>query len=355
MRVLGLETSCDETSVAVYDGACGILAHRIYSQVDLHAEYGGVVPELASRDHVRKLLPLLIETLADAGLEPGPGAVDAVAYTAGPGLAGALLVGAALGRSLAWSWDAPAVAVHHLEAHLLAPLLEVRRPAFPFLALLVSGGHTQLIAVDRPGSYRVLGETLDDAVGEAFDKTAMLLGLGYPGGPALERLARCGRPGQFAFPRPMLDRPGLDFSFSGLKTAVAMAIRDRLDREDHQQQADLARDFQDAVIGTLAEKCRRGLRQTGLRRLVVAGGVGANRVLRERLGAMAVEEGASLFYPRMEYCTDNAAMIALAGHLRHASGERQGAAFNIRARWPLAELAPMARDVDELLPTASGA
>lgn len=354
MKILGIETSCDETSVAVYQAGRGIIAHRIYSQVALHAEYGGVVPELASRDHVRKLLPLLASVLKEAGIgEDGPAAgreLDGVAYTAGPGLAGALLVGAALGRSLAWAWGVPAVPVHHMEAHLMAPLLEARRPAFPFLALLVSGGHTMLVAVERPGDYRVLGETLDDAVGEAFDKTASLLGLPYPGGPALEKLAARGRPGRFDFPRPMVDRPGLEFSFSGLKTHAATSIRDHVAGDSESDRADVACAFQDAVTDTLAIKCRRALRQTGLRRLVIAGGVGANRALRARLQEMADAEGVELYYPRLEYCTDNGAMVALAGCLRFAAGARAGAGFDVRARWPLAELEPITFDVNSLLP-----
>jgi N6-L-threonylcarbamoyladenine synthase len=356
MKILGIETSCDETSVAVYEAGRGVVAHRIYSQIELHAEYGGVVPELASRDHVRKLLPLLAGVVREAGLECGDGGcavgrgLDGVAYTAGPGLAGALLVGAALGRSLAWAWGLPAVPVHHMEAHLMAPLLEARRPSFPFLALLVSGGHTMLVAVERPGDYRVLGETLDDAVGEAFDKTASLLGLPYPGGPALERLAAQGRSGRFEFPRPMVDRPGLEFSFSGLKTHAATCIRAHVANDSMTDRADVALAFQDAVTDTLAIKCRRALRQTGLTRLVIAGGVGANRALRERLQAMADGERAELYYPRLEYCTDNGAMIALTGCLRFAAGSRAGPGFDVRARWPLAELEPITFDIGGLLP-----
>lgn len=347
MKILGIETSCDETSVAVYEAGRGIVAHRIYSQVALHAAYGGVVPELASRDHVRKLLPMLAELLDGAGMRGGE--LDGIAYTAGPGLAGALLVGAALGRSLAWAWGIPAVAVHHMEAHLLAPLLERPAPDFPFLALLVSGGHTLLVAVERPGVYRIVGETLDDAAGEAFDKTASLLGLDYPGGPALERLAADGKPGRFEFPRPMVDRPGLDLSFSGLKTYAANARREHAE-DDRQTRADLARAFQDAVVDTLAIKCRRALRQTGYARLIVAGGVGANQALRARLREMAEGEGAALYYPRMEYCTDNGAMIAFTGCLRLAAGARADEGFNVRARWPLAELRAMDIDVARYRP-----
>jgi N6-L-threonylcarbamoyladenine synthase len=336
MRVIGIESSCDETAVAVYDRTRGLLSHRLFSQVALHQAYGGVVPELASRDHVRRLLPLVRAALADAGSDQA--SIDGVAYTAGPGLIGALLVGAGFARSLAYAWNKPALGIHHLEGHLLAPLLESNAPAFPFLALLVSGGHTQLVDVSSIGRYRILGETLDDAAGEAFDKTAKMLGLPYPGGAALARLAEAGRSGRFVFPRPMLDRPGLEFSFSGLKTAALVALRGRV--VDDQIRADVARGFQEAVVDTLAEKTRRGLRATGHRRLVVAGGVGANRKLRERLGLVASESGAELYFPRTEFCTDNGAMIALAGCLRlsahsAADGDRQCLAFNARANWPL--------------------
>ncbi len=349
MNILGIETSCDETSVALYQAGRGVVAHRIYSQIALHAEYGGVVPELASRDHVRKLLPMVSALMDEAGLRGAR--PSGVAYTAGPGLAGALLVGAALGRTLAWTWRVPAVAVHHMEAHLLAPLLEQPAPTFPFIALLVSGGHTLLVAVAGPGSYRVIGETLDDAVGEAFDKTASLLGLAYPGGPALERLAATGRSGRFDFPRPMVDRPGLDFSFSGLKTHAANTLRaGREAAADPQLDADVARAFQDAVVETLAVKCRRALRETAMSRLVIAGGVSANQSLRQRLQRMADDEGATLYYPRMEYCTDNGAMIAFTGCLRLAAGERAEAGFNVRARWPLDELNAMEIDVTRYRP-----
>jgi N6-L-threonylcarbamoyladenine synthase len=333
MRVLGIETSCDETAVALYDESQGLLAHRLHSQVGLHAPYGGVVPELASRDHVRRLLPLVHEVLSAGG--SGPEIIDGVAYTAGPGLIGALLVGAGFARSLAYAWAKPAIAVHHLEGHLLAPLLEADPPDFPFLALLVSGGHTQLIDVAALGRYHILGETLDDAAGEAFDKTAQLLGLGYPGGPAIARLAEQGRSGAMVFPRPMLDRPGLQFSFSGLKTAALVALRDR----PAEARADIARGFEEAVVETLTEKARRALLATGHERLVVAGGVGANQRLRARLAALAVETGVRLYFPRPEFCTDNGAMIALAGCLRLARGAHQGLAFGARAHWDLAELA----------------
>jgi N6-L-threonylcarbamoyladenine synthase len=294
MRVLGIETSCDETAVAVYDDRRGLLSHHLYSQVAMHQEYGGVVPELASRDHVRRLLPLVRQALADAGSERD--SIDAVAYTAGPGLIGALLAGAGFAASLAYAWGKPAIAVHHLEGHLLAPLLETDAPAFPFLALLVSGGHTQLVDVAGLGRYRILGETLDDAAGEAFDKTAKMMGLPYPGGAALARLAESGAAGRFVFPRPMLDRPGMDFSFSGLKTAALVALRGRA--LDDELRADVARAFQEAVVDTLAEKSRRALRLTGHQRLIVAGGVGANRKLRERLAAVASDNGARLYFPR---------------------------------------------------------
>jgi N6-L-threonylcarbamoyladenine synthase len=317
----------------VYDAAEGLLSHRLYSQIAMHQAYGGVVPELASRDHVRRLLPLVREALAAAASDPAR--IDGVAYTAGPGLIGALLVGAGFARSLAFAWAKPAVAVHHLEGHLLAPLLEPDPPAYPFLALLVSGGHTQLVDVAALGRYRLLGETLDDAAGEAFDKTAKMLGLPYPGGAALAQLAETGVSGRFVFPRPMLDRPGLDFSFSGLKTSALVALRGR--GLDDATRADVARGFQEAVIETLAEKSRRALLATGHRRLVVAGGVGANRRLRERLNEIAHQAGARLYFPRAEFCTDNGAMIALAGCLRLMGGARQGLDLGARAHWELGE------------------
>jgi N6-L-threonylcarbamoyladenine synthase len=335
VRVLGLETSCDETAVAVYDGAAGLLAHRVYTQTDLHEIWGGVVPELASRDHVRRLLPMIRTTLAEAGF--GPSDLGGVAYTAGPGLIGALLVGAAVGRSLAYAWGLPAVGVHHLEGHLLAPRLEADPPPFPYLALLVSGGHTMLVDVEGVGRYRVLGESLVDAAGEAFDKTAKLLGLPYPGGAKLARLAESGRPGAYSFPRPMLDRPGFDFSFSGLKTAALLALRAA--GPEPQARADLARGFEDAIVETLAIKSGRALAATGRKTLVVAGGVGANARLRARLAEVAAAGGARTAYPRAEFCTDNAAMIALAGEARLAAGERAGLEIVARARWPLEELA----------------
>lgn len=354
MKILGIETSCDETGLAVFEARVGVLAQRLYSQVAMHAEYGGVVPELASRDHIRKLLPLLRQVLAEAGCKGGR--PDGIAWTAGPGLAGALLVGASVARSLAWTWGIPSIAVHHMEGHLLAPLLETPAPAFPFLALLVSGGHTMLVTVERPGVYRVIGDTLDDAVGEAFDKTATLLGLGYPGGPALERLAAAGDPDRFRFPRPMTDRPGLDFSFSGLKTFAMNTLQGHQGQgDDAQLRADIACAFQLAVAETMVIKCRRALRETGLKRLIIAGGVGANRMLRERLRVMAAEEGGETYYPRMEYCTDNGAMIALAGCLRIADGQRDGEGFNVRARWGLEELAPVGIDPQPYLPRSGSA
>jgi len=335
MRVLGLETSCDETAVAVYDGGAGLLAHEVYSQVDLHAAYGGVVPELASRDHLRKLLPLLKKVLDEGG---GSKAIEGVAYTSGPGLVGALMVGAAVARSLAFAWRVPCLGVHHMEGHLLAPLLEAEPPQFPFLALLVSGGHTLLARVEGVGRYEILGSSLDDAAGEAFDKTAKLLGLGYPGGPQLAKLAEQGRPDVFRFPRPLTERPGLDFSFSGLKTAVVVALRGR--ELDDQTRADAALAFEEAVVDPLVIKCRRALEETDARTLVIAGGVGANRRLRARMRAMGEREGVRVVYPRVEFCTDNAAMIALLGHLRLSAGQHDDLAIRARARWPMAELLP---------------
>ncbi|WP_413742316.1 tRNA (adenosine(37)-N6)-threonylcarbamoyltransferase complex transferase subunit TsaD [Sodalis sp. RH15] len=334
MRVLGIETSCDETGVAIYDQQAGLLANQLYSQVKLHADYGGVVPELASRDHVRKAVPLIQAALLEAGM--GAKDIDGVAYTAGPGLVGALMVGATVGRALAYAWGVPAVAVHHMEGHLLAPMLEENPPVFPFVALLVSGGHTQLIHVAGIGRYTLLGESIDDAAGEAFDKTAKLLGLDYPGGPLLSQLARQGVAGRFTFPRPMTDRPGLDFSFSGLKTFAANTVR--ANDGDPQTRADIARAFEDAVVDTLLIKCRRALEQTGLERLVIAGGVSANSALRERLAAMMRSRGGQVFYARPEFCTDNGAMIAYAGMVRLQNGIMGDLAITVRPRWPLAEL-----------------
>ena len=341
MRILALESSCDESAVAVYDDAAGLLSHEIHSQIDLHRVYGGVVPELASRDHVRRLLPLLKTALADA--KTAPDQIDGVAYTAGPGLIGALLTGAALGRSLAYAWNVPAIAVHHLEGHLLAPLLEPEPPPFPHLALLVSGGHTMLIDVAAPGSYAVLGETRDDAAGEAFDKSAKLLGMPYPGGPELAKLASQGRADRFEFPRPMMDRAGLEFSFSGLKTAVSLAVKERVGAGalDEATRADIAAGVQQAIVDTLIGKTLRALEQTGYETLVVAGGVGANRSLRERLAEGARRVGVRVYYPRIEFCTDNAAMIAVAGMARLKAGKIETPAIRARATWLLSELDPL--------------
>ncbi|PKM05660.1 MAG: tRNA (adenosine(37)-N6)-threonylcarbamoyltransferase complex transferase subunit TsaD [Gammaproteobacteria bacterium HGW-Gammaproteobacteria-4] len=341
MRVLGIETSCDETGVAIHDSQRGLLAQALYSQIALHAQYGGVVPELASRDHVRKLLPLIRQTLAEAGLTLGD--LGGVAYTAGPGLVGALLVGAATGRALAWALNVPAIGVHHMEGHLLAPLLDPDPPAPPFVALLVSGGHTQLVDVQGVGDYRLLGETLDDAAGEAFDKTAKLMGLPYPGGPQLAALAERGRAGVFTFSRPMTDRPGLDFSFSGLKTQVMLAF-ERSDRSE-QTCADIAHAFQDAVADTLAIKCERALKQGNARALVVAGGVGANRRLRARLLALGERLRVRVCFPPPELCTDNGAMIAFAGALRLAAGASEPLAITVQPRWDMAGLAAVPQPV----------
>ena len=332
--VLGIETSCDETGVAVFDPARGLMAHALYSQIRMHADYGGVVPELASRDHVRKLLPLIRQTLHEAGLSTRD--LGGVAYTAGPGLVGALLVGASCARALAWSLDVPAIGVHHMEGHLLAPLLEPNPPQPPFVALLVSGGHSMLIEVAAIGRYRLLGDTLDDAAGEAFDKTAKLMDLGYPGGPALAKLAESGTPGRFKFSRPMTDRPGLDFSFSGLKTQVLLAYQ--ANAADPAAKADVARGFEDAIVDTLAIKCRRALAATGSDKLVVAGGVGANRKLRAQLTDAGAREGFRVYFPRMEFCTDNGAMIALAGALRLQAGLHDGLAIKVAPRWDLESL-----------------
>ncbi|BDU18342.1 tRNA (adenosine(37)-N6)-threonylcarbamoyltransferase complex transferase subunit TsaD [Lysobacter auxotrophicus] len=343
MKVLGIETSCDETGVAVYDTQSGLRAHALYSQIALHAEYGGVVPELASRDHVRKLLPLVRETLREAGL--GTSDLDGVAYTAGPGLVGALLVGAGVARSMAWALDVPAIGVHHMEGHLLAPLLEDDpergRPQPPFVALLVSGGHTQLVHVEAIGRYKLLGETLDDAAGEAFDKTAKLMGLPYPGGPQLAALAEQGRPGAFRFARPMTDRPGLDFSFSGLKTQVLLAWRDSDQSET--VRADIARGFEDAVVDTLSIKCERALDAAGCDTLVVAGGVGANKRLRAKLDEMTRKRGGRVSFPRPQFCTDNGAMIAYAGALRLAAGQHGDLAVRVTPRWDMATLEAVIR------------
>ncbi|GBL59291.1 putative DNA-binding/iron metalloprotein/AP endonuclease [Pseudomonas citronellolis] len=336
--MLGLETSCDETGVALYDSEHGLLADALFSQIDLHRVYGGVVPELASRDHVKRMLPLIRQVLDEAGCQPEQ--IDAIAYTAGPGLVGALLVGASCAQALAFAWGIPAVGVHHMEGHLLAPMLEEQPPQFPFVALLVSGGHTQLVRVDGIGRYQLLGESLDDAAGEAFDKTAKLLGLGYPGGPEIARLAEKGTPGRFVFPRPMTDRPGLDFSFSGLKTfALNTWQRCREAGDDGEQtRCDIALAFQQAVVETLTIKCRRALKQTGLKNLVIAGGVSANRALREHLQKMLGELRGQVFYARPRFCTDNGAMIAYAGCQRLLAGQHDGPAIDVRARWPMESL-----------------
>jgi len=338
MIVLGIESSCDETGLAVYDSEKGLLAHVLHSQIALHGEYGGVVPELASRDHVRYLLPLAEQVLKQAGITKSE--LNGIAYTAGPGLMGALMVGACSGRAMAMALGIPAVAVHHMEGHLLAPMLEKNAPEFPFVALLVSGGHTLLAQVKGIGQYELLGESLDDAAGEAFDKTAKMLGLGYPGGPILAKLAEKGESGIYKFPRPMCDRPGLDFSFSGLKTFSLNTWQKEVARgsENEQTQANICRAFEEAVVDTLMIKCRRAIQQVGAKTLVIAGGVGANLSLRKSLKAMMEKEDGELFYPRIEFCTDNGAMIAYAGCLRLLAGETEPLAINVRARWPMSEL-----------------
>ena len=341
MRVLGIETSCDDTGVALYDSGVGLLAHRLFSQTELHLDYGGVVPELASRDHIRKALPLIRAVMQEANTRPDQ--INGIAYTAGPGLAGALLVGAALGRSLAYAWKVPAVGVHHMEGHLLSPMLEPDPPKFPFTALLVSGGHTLLADVRALGHYNILGESVDDAVGEALDKTAKLLGLGYPGGPAIARAAQGGDPKKFKFPRPMTERrktqgahPGLDFSFSGLKTAVVTAVQNRT--LTPQLIADIAASFEEAAVDVLAIKCEWALEQTGSRQLVMAGGVSANLKLRERLKQLSEKLGLRVYFPRPEFSTDNGAMIAYAGYLRLAAGQQEPLAFGARARWRIEDI-----------------
>lgn len=346
--VLGVETSCDETGVAIFDPARGLLAHTLYSQIRMHADYGGVVPELASRDHVRKLIPLVRETLAQAGL--GVRDLGGVAYTAGPGLVGALLVGASAARSLAWALELPALGVHHMEGHLLAPLLEPDPPEPPFVALLVSGGHSMLIEVAAIGRYTLLGDTLDDAAGEAFDKTAKLMDLAYPGGPALAKLAEYGRAGAFRFSRPMTDRPGLDFSFSGLKTQVLLAWQ--ASDQTAQTKADIARAFEEAIVDTLTVKCRRALAATGAGTLVVAGGVGANRRLRTQLAEAGARDGFRVSFPRLEFCTDNGAMIAFAGALRLQAGQFETAAIKVQPRWDLQSLPALLHPVQASPPRA---
>ncbi|TPE54961.1 tRNA (adenosine(37)-N6)-threonylcarbamoyltransferase complex transferase subunit TsaD [Maribrevibacterium harenarium] len=342
MKVLGLETSCDETGIAIYDTDQGLLAHKIYTQVAQHAEYGGVVPELASRDHIQKTLPLIEETLKAADLTKQD--LDAIAFTSGPGLVGALMAGATIARSLAYALNIPALGVHHMEGHLLAPMLEEKQPQMPFVALLVSGGHTQLVRVDGIGEYKLLGESLDDAAGEAFDKAAKMIGLPYPGGPYIAKLATQGNPDAgIQFPRPMTDRPGLNFSFSGLKTAFLTAVHDALDRDgfNDQFQADVALAFEQAIVDTLVIKCRRALEQEGLTQLIIAGGVSANKRLQQQLQIQLAKVGGSVFYARPEFCTDNGAMIAFAGAQRLLAGQSSPLNLSIRARWPLAELDPI--------------
>lgn len=339
MKILGIETSCDETGVAIYDEEKGLIANQLYSQIEMHADYGGVVPELASRDHIRKTVPLIETALKEANLTACD--IDGVAYTAGPGLVGALLVGATIARSLAYAWNVPALGVHHMEGHLLAPMLEETPPEFPFVALLISGGHTQLVKVDGVGRYELLGESIDDAAGEAFDKTGKLLGLDYPAGVAVSRLAEQGTPNRFVFPRPMTDRPGLDFSFSGLKTFAANTINTNLDENgklDEQTRCDIAHAFQQAVVDTILIKCKRALQQTGYKRLVMAGGVSANKQLRADLAEMMKSLGGEVYYPRPQFCTDNGAMIAYTGFLRLKYGEQTDLSVSVKPRWAMTEL-----------------
>jgi len=335
-RVLGIETSCDDTGVALYDTEQGLLAHVLYSQIKTHQEYGGVVPELAARDHIRKVVPLVDALLEQANCEAD--SVTAVAYTSGPGLAGALLAGSAVAKGLAFAWGVPAIGVHHMEGHMLAPMLEEHAPEFPFVALLVSGGHTLLAEVQAVGEYKILGQTLDDAVGEAFDKTAKILGLGYPGGPAIARIAEAGQAGRFTFPRPMVDRPGMDFSFSGLKTFALNTVETEL--LDEQTIADIAYAFQEAAVDTLCIKCKRALDQTECERLVVAGGVGANLRLRQQLKTMMHARNGEVFYPRIQFCTDNGAMIAYAGAQRLHQAQHD-LSFQVKPRWSLESLPPI--------------
>ena len=339
MKVLGIESSCDETGIAVYDTQSGQIWQRLYSQIERHREYGGVVPELASRDHIVKAAPMLADIIEDVG---GFDSIDGIAYTRGPGLIGALMVGANLARGLAWAIDKPVLGVHHMEGHLLAPMLGGDSPELPFVALLVSGGHTLLVEVRELGNYRILGESLDDAVGEAFDKTAKLLGLPYPGGPELAALADSVATSSFDFPRPMTNRPGLDFSFSGLKTAALTIVRKNQPLND-ELTAEIAHAFQQAVVDTLCIKCARALEQTGYRNLVVAGGVGANRLLRSELQRRVQKHGGRVYFPALEYCTDNGAMIAYAGALRLLQGESDEAVDDVLARWSLQSLSPISR------------
>ena len=339
MKILGIETSCDETGVAIYDEEKGLIANQLYSQIEMHADYGGVVPELASRDHIRKTVPLIETALKEANLTACD--IDGVAYTAGPGLVGALLVGATIARSLAYAWNVPALGVHHMEGHLLAPMLEETPPEFPFVALLISGGHTQLVKVDGVGRYELLGESIDDAAGEAFDITGKLLGLDYPAGVAVSKLAEQGTPNRFVFPRPMTDRPGLDFSFSGLKTFAANTINANLDENgklDEQTRCDIAHAFQQAVVDTILIKCKRALQQTGYKRLVMAGGVSANKQLRADLAEMMKSLSGEVYYPRPQFCTDNGAMIAYTGFLRLKHGEQTDLSVSVKPRWAMTEL-----------------
>ena len=341
MRVLGIETSCDDTGVAIYDTEAGLLAHALFSQIETHKEYGGVVPELAARDHIRKVIPLVDSVLEQSNCAAE--SIDGIAYTSGPGLAGGLLAGSAVAKGLAFAWNVPAVGIHHMEGHLLAPMLEDNAPQFPFVALLVSGGHTLLAEVKGIGQYAILGQTLDDAVGEAFDKTAKLLGLGFPGGPAVSRAAQAGDPKRFKFPRPMVDRPGMDFSYSGLKTAALTTVQKEREQNGELSQqcvADIAFAFQEAAVDTLAIKCRRALQHTACKRLVVAGGVSANTRLREMLAEMAANERVELYFPRLEFCTDNGAMIAFAGAQRLHQADSE-LAFQVKPRWSLEELSPV--------------
>ena len=343
MKILGIETSCDETGVAIFDEEKGLIANQLYSQIEMHADYGGVVPELASRDHIRKTLPLIDAALKEASLTAKD--IDGIAYTAGPGLVGALLVGATIARSLAYAWQVPALGVHHMEGHLLAPMLEDNPPPFPFVALLISGGHTQLVKVDGVGQYELLGESIDDAAGEAFDKTGKLLGLDYPAGVAVSKLAEQGTPNRFIFPRPMTDRPGLDFSFSGLKTFAANTINANLNAEgklDEQTRCDIAHAFQQAVVDTIIIKCKRALQQTGYKRLVMAGGVSANKQLRVDLAEMMKNLKGEVFYPRPQFCTDNGAMIAYTGFLRLKHGEHTDLSVSVKPRWAMTNLPEIA-------------
>ncbi|MEG9475081.1 tRNA (adenosine(37)-N6)-threonylcarbamoyltransferase complex transferase subunit TsaD [Mannheimia indoligenes] len=342
MRILGIETSCDETGVAIYDEEKGLVANQLYSQIDMHADYGGVVPELASRDHIRKTLPLIQEALKEANLQPSD--IDGIAYTAGPGLVGALLVGSTIARSLAYAWNVPALGVHHMEGHLLAPMLEENAPEFPFVALLISGGHTQLVKVDGIGKYELMGESIDDAAGEAFDKTGKLLGLDYPAGVAMSKLAESGTPNRFKFPRPMTDRPGLDFSFSGLKTFAANTIKANANENgeiNEQTRCDIAHAFQQAVVDTILIKCKRALEKTGYKRLVMAGGVSANKQLRADVAEMMQKLKGEVFYPRPQFCTDNGAMIAYTGFLRLKNGEHSDLSISVKPRWAMTELPPI--------------